>query len=206
MPAWASGRRTRRPRRSGWTRLLIALVLVAGLAVYAALPEPPFSLGGEPLVGPVERVADGDTLEIAGQRVRLVGLDAPEWNQTCARADGTQWPCGRASADRMRAMTRGETVSCRGEMHDRYGRLLAVCKAGGDDLAEALVRDGLAVASGSYQAAEAQARRAGQGIWQGDFARPADWRAAQAAGSTPPQGNPSRVERFLAWIAGLFGS
>ena len=39
------------------------------------------------------RIIDGDTLEIAGERIRLHGIDAPESGQTCV-ADGKRWHCG----------------------------------------------------------------------------------------------------------------
>lgn len=205
MPAWGNGRRNplRRRSRINWRTWFFVFLLLGAFGIYAILPEAPFSLGEAPLTGPVERVADGDTIEIGGQRIRLTGLDAPEWNQTCSRADAADWACGRAAADRMRGLTRGATLSCEGEGHDRYGRLLATCRAGDADIAEALVRDGLAVASGGYIRAESEARHAGRGIWQGRFDRPADWRAAKTA---EPQGNPSRFERFLAWLLDLFSS
>lgn len=205
MPIWANGRRNPIMRRSriNWGTWLVVIVLLGALGIYAALPEAPFQLGDAPLTGPVERVADGDTIELGGQRIRLVGLDAPEWDQTCSRTDGTDWPCGRAATDRMRELTRGKSLSCAGEGYDRYGRLLATCRAGDTDIAEALVCDGLAVASGRYLRAESEARGAHRGIWQGRFERPADWRAAKAG---EPGGNPSRFERFLAWLAGLFSS
>ena len=61
-----------------------------------------------------------------------------------------------------------------------YGRLLAQCKAGGEDIALQMVRDGWALASttGSttYLAAEEAARASDAGLWSGAFVAPLDWR------------------------------
>lgn len=209
MPAWATGRSQRRMRRRKWPRKLwifAAAGVGLGLAAYAALPDAPFSLDGAPLVGQVERVVDGDTIDIAGQRVRLTGLDAPEWSQTCGTADGGTWECGATAARGMRELTRSRTLTCRPEGHDRYGRLLATCRDGQTDIAEALVGDGLALATGRYAAAEGLARQAGSGLWQGRFDTPAEWRRRTASGTAAEAGNPSRFDRFVAWLWGLLSS
>ena len=187
---------------------ILALLALAGLALFAILPEGRFGLEGGPLVGPVERVADGDTIEIAGQRIRLTGLDAPEWDQTCMAADGSAWACGGAASERMRQLVRGATLSCSPEGHDRYGRLLARCRAGAIDIADVLVRDGLAIAIATdrYRSAEQTARAAGIGLWQGDFVTPAAWRAGAGREDGGAGGNPSRFERFIAWLRDLFSS
>ena len=122
------------------------------------------------------RVSDGDSFRLGDDRVRLLGIDAPELAQDCAAADGTSWPCGRAARDRMAALLAGGAVDCRPEDKDRYDRLLARCSIGGRDLGELMVAEGLAIAAGSYWQEEATARAAGRGIWMGGFDKPADWR------------------------------
>ena len=41
---------------------------------------------------------DGDSLMVGDTEVRLFGIDAPEWDQSCQK-NGTDWSCGAAAAD-----------------------------------------------------------------------------------------------------------
>jgi endonuclease YncB( thermonuclease family) len=127
-------------------------------------------------------VIDGDTIVVAGERIRLQGIDAPELHQTCT-AYGQERPCGQTAAERLRGRLRGQQVDCIGYARDRYERLLAVCYFGGEDLNERIVREGWALDfrrySADYLRAEAEAKRAGAGIWCGDFTPPWEWRAAR---------------------------
>lgn len=124
-------------------------------------------------------VVDGDTIEIHGQRIRLFGIDAVESRQRCSR-DGRDWNCGRDAAFALADRIGRATLDCRGEVHDRYGRLVAVCFKGGEDLNRWMVEQGWAVAyrrySLDYVAAEDAARDAGRGLWSGSFIMPWDWR------------------------------
>src|SRR4051812_12239262 len=72
------------------------------------------------------RVVDGDTIEIGSTKVRLYGIDAPESAQTCTGPLGKAYACGETATARVRQMTAGKAVTCTGDQHDRYGRLLAV--------------------------------------------------------------------------------
>ncbi len=119
----------------------------------------------------VKRVIDGDTIELAtGERVRYVGIDAPE---TGERAE----PFGKEAARLNKALVEGRYVLLLPGVQDkdRFGRLLRYVLVGGI-LAEAeLLREGLAVAR-EYQpgqpyatceaALEAEARAAGRGMWR----------------------------------------
>lgn len=124
-------------------------------------------------------VADGDTLHLDGRRIRLQGMDAPELAQTCER-NGASWPCGTTARFALAEMVQRGEVFCTSSGADAYGRALARCTVGGVDIAEELVRQGLAVAYGrqGYTAAEAEARAASRGMWAGRFERPQDFRAA----------------------------
>ena len=48
----------------------------------------------EQLVTGPARVIDGDTLDIAGTRIRLHGIDAPEAQQSCQHGAGRPYGCG----------------------------------------------------------------------------------------------------------------
>lgn len=148
-----------------------ALVVVAMLATLAWWAEwyPPGISGAV-------RVIDGDSLVVEGVEIRLFGIDAPEARQSCVR-DGKAWPCGREATRRLRAMIAGRAVACRAREEDRYGRAVATCEAGADDLGAMIVRSGFAVAYGAYEAEERSARDHKRGIWDSTFETPAVWRA-----------------------------
>lgn len=152
----------------------VALLLLAGLAVAGARMPWRDWFPLETIEGNV-RIIDGDSLFVAGREVRLAGIDAPELAQTCRR-EGRDWPCGRVARQELAAMVGGAAVRCRVREHDRYGRALARCEAGGNDLGASMVRAGYALAYGAYDAEEGSARTEGKGVWSGSFERPAAWR------------------------------
>lgn len=167
-------RRSLPSRGSGaFLRVLTAAVLLFVLVSGAAAGE----LAGR------ARIIDGDTLEIGGVRVRLAGIDAPELDQVCRGGRG-EFPCGVLAAAWLSERTGEAVVVCTGDRQDRYGRRLAVCRAGDVDLNAGLVRAGWAIAFRRYSVAyvpeEADARRAGAGMWSGAFVRPAEWRRAKS--------------------------
>lgn len=139
--------------------------------------------------GSDHRVIDGDTLEVAGRRIRLWGIDAPERGQTCEGRGGRTYECGRDAAAVLSELVRGKRVSCAARDHDRYGRIVAVCSTEAGEINAAMVRRGWAVvyrryARGAYETEEAAARADGIGIWSGRFTLPEDYRRTKA-GLTP---------------------
>jgi len=133
------------------------------------------------------RIVDGDTIALDGQRIRLLGIDAPELKQQCQDTKGNPWHCGARARDMLLGMlaAAASPVSCRITGQDRYKRLLGRCYAGteeaGLDVQRALVRSGLAVAeyTRDYLAEEDQAQSGKLGLWAGEFVRPKDWRQSQ---------------------------
>ena len=125
------------------------------------------------------RVIDGDTLEVAGHRIRLHGIDAPESRQLCRR-DGERWRCGEDATLALEAFLGSRPVSCEELDRDRYRRLVAKCTVGRIDIGRWMVSEGWAMAyrrySTDYVSHEAKARTARKGIWRGDFMPPWDWR------------------------------
>jgi endonuclease YncB( thermonuclease family) len=137
------------------------------------------------------RAVDGDTLEVAGQKVRLFGIDAPELDQACDRG-GEVWACGRAARDALAGIVGRQRLDCAVQDIDRYGRLVAVCEAGGADVAALMVRQGMAIAyrrySGRYVNAEVAAQADGIGLWTSAYVQPEQYRAKGRASDQQPAG------------------
>jgi endonuclease YncB( thermonuclease family) len=134
----------------------------------------------------IGRAADGDTLTVGADRVRLFGIDAPELHQTCDRS-GQAWQCGQEAAERLAGLVNGRQVVCSTTGTDDYGRLLARCSANGVDLNREMVASGHAVAfrrySLDYVAFEGSAKAAGRGLWGGTFQMPSEYRQAHRSSS-----------------------
>lgn len=157
----------------------VSALVIAAIMVAAA----PAARAQQSIVG-VASVVDGDTIEVHGARIRMHGIDAPESRQECIRADGTSWRCGQQAALALSDRIGRATVRCEPRDRDRYGRVVAVCFKGTEDLNRWMVATGWVVAyrkySLDYVADEERAKRAKIGIWSGSFEMPWDWRARGA--------------------------
>lgn len=136
---------------------------------------------GTPLpsgVARVERVVDGDTVEVTlstgRERIRLLGIDTPE---TVHPTKPTECFGPEASARLAELAPVGAELRIERdvELRDRYGRLLAyLWSSDGTFINEALVADGFArtlpidpnrAHRATLADAESTARQAGVGLW-----------------------------------------
>jgi endonuclease YncB( thermonuclease family) len=129
-------------------------------------------------------VLDGDTIIVAGERIRLYGIDAPELDQTFWY-EGQTLPCGAMALAALEALTAGVNLRCEVVERDRHGRLVAKCfSPNGIDIGRRLVLSGWALAyrqySLDYVDAEDMARAAERGLWRGTFQKPWMWRQSTA--------------------------
>lgn len=135
-------------------------------------------------------IVDGDTLEIHGTRIRLWGIDAPESAQLCRDSDSNLYRCGAKAANDLDAFIARRPVHCMPISRDQYGRTVATCSVVGIDLAEWLVRNGLALdwsqySKSRYQAAQHDAEHGGRGMWAGSYVEPWLYRVCIRANGIP---------------------
>lgn len=143
---------SRRPELS--RRNLPRISLVLALVVSAALggcsesspgassagPKPDSSnVSVEATAGRVDRIVDGDTIVVDGQKIRVIGIDTPERGE-----------CGYDSATlAMAALVDGKEVTLTPgakDDTDKYDRLLRYVEVNGVDAGLTLIRDGWAIA------------------------------------------------------------
>jgi endonuclease YncB( thermonuclease family) len=161
-----------------------AIFTVAALALVSAWAFKDMIFPPEVMTGAQVKVRDGDTLTLAGKDVRLYGIDAPEYLQTCKNVDGKNWPCGAMARTKLVTLIDGAVVTCLSKANDKYGRAIATCSTPKvPDLGLALVEAGFAVSGagggeGPYTISESLAEVEHRGIWQGEFTPPGDWREA----------------------------
>ncbi len=148
--------------------LVPILLLLAGAAQ---------ALDTRPTIAGAARFVDADTLDIGAVRIRVQGIDAPEQNETCTRADGSEWRCGLWATGETIRRFEGRHLVCHDLGQRSYDRVVGTCLADGEDIALALVRDGIAMAcprfanehphSRAYIDAEKEAAFAGTGLHAG---------------------------------------
>ncbi len=160
------------------SRRCAALLVVLLLALLSG--------GGDASAQPVKgrpKVTDGDTLQFS---FRLHGIDAPERAQICSDGAGQCYPCGERAMSFMKGLLSKRTVVCTTSGDMTYGRPVARCRVGEQDVAEAMLRAGWAVPYRKFLTEPAQrsayitagddARKARRGMFAGAWVEPAAWR------------------------------
>ena len=135
--------RFKRPRGRGIKILLLLVSLAVAAFQYfyrtGDVPksnDPRCSGVAACFAGPVTRVVDGDTLDVSGERIRLVLVDAPERATSFgpAATEFLREHCPLGSA----ALVDQDDL----QQTDRYGRMLAVVWCGETRVNDAIIRAG----------------------------------------------------------------
>lgn len=150
----------------------------AEIAAASSLPS-----ASDGLIAGRATIIDADTIDIHGARIRLHAVDAPESSQLCyVGSDAVR--CGQRAAMALDGWIAARSVRCIKRDVDRYGRIVATCTVGGEDMGAWLVRSGHAVAyrdyGSDYVCEEAEAAREKRGLWAMRFVEPSAWRRLSA--------------------------
>lgn len=177
--------RTRFPRsriypiRRAWGRTFLATILLIGIIALAWSYDARETISAD---RSKLHIADGDSFSIGANKLRLEGIDAPEYRQNCTDAAGNDWQCGRAARAALEKRLLEPGLICKAQALDRYARALATCSTNlTPDVGAAQVRDGMAISHEyygvrDYPDEEDAAQSAKAGIWQGSFSNPREWR------------------------------
>jgi endonuclease YncB( thermonuclease family) len=130
--------------------LLGVALILAAIATRPSDAETPAGKAAPTSVAGTVSVIDGDTLEIHGQRIRFIGVAAPEHGQKCLGAGARFERCGATSDKALAAWLNSNPVSCAIEGTDRYGRFLGKCSVRGADTQDWLARNSYAIAYREY--------------------------------------------------------
>jgi endonuclease YncB( thermonuclease family) len=168
-----------------------AVALLWAILLGALAPLAGHLSAGETYLGQVQRVVDGDTVQLLTSdyeqiRVRLYGIDAPERSQ-----DG-----GPQSQAALRGLIEGRQVTVEVLDVDRYGRLVGLIFLDGLSVNLEMVERGQAWVYDSYckdkeacqglSAAQGRAREARLGLWaDASPVPPWDYRRRARSGGSP---------------------
>ncbi len=128
------------------------------------------------------KVVDGDSLEIDSERIRMDGIDAPEFFQTCRNGNNEDYNCGQEALAHLQKLIGKKDIKCDClPQTDKYHRRICECFVGDISLNRQMVKDGYARSyrSEKFEKDEEKAEKAKLGIWQGKHMRPALYRILQ---------------------------
>ena len=138
------------------------------------LPLSSFATEFEVTNAPSAIVMDGDSLEINHNRIRLMGIDAPEYTQLCKDEHNQKYSCGKVALNHLTSLIRGKNLHCTSKKKDKYNRYLCFCKANNVDINREMVLSGHALSymESPYLLEQTIAHKNKRGIWKGNFMHP----------------------------------
>jgi micrococcal nuclease len=139
--------------------LLAAFIALAAQGYYSPFPQHKQTVN-------INRVIDGDTFETSsGAKVRLAGIDAPEYPKGCLSLE---------SRNRLEQFISGRSVTIDQIATDHFGRQVAYVYEGNLDINKAMISEGFAMVDTDtkenpktveIEQAEREAKTAKRGIW-----------------------------------------
>lgn len=129
-------------RRRIIAEFTVIAVLMGGSGAWTALP---FAEGGQSHAAVICTVTDGDTIRCEDERIRLIGMDAPELPGHCRPGRDCVPGDPVASRDALARLLRAGVPRIERHGQDRYGRTLAYISVEGRDLSCAMIGSGHAV-------------------------------------------------------------
>jgi endonuclease YncB( thermonuclease family) len=161
-------------RHANWTRELGAFVLAGGLWAFATVAY------AITITGPAEAVKPY-SFTVGEYQVFLLGVDSVESKQTCT-VSGRVWECWAAAQRQLETILSEGDVTCDSlVVAEAPKRMIALCTVNGEDIGQRLVASGFGITipdeTKRYEDAQAQARSARAGLWQGTFSPPSVWRS-----------------------------
>jgi endonuclease YncB( thermonuclease family) len=94
------------------------------------------------------------TIEAAGYRIALDGIEVVQPEETCSIDGGSAWPCGMAARTAFRNWLRSRAVECNVPGQPPDDVIATQCRLGNTDLGEWLVQNGWARAKGGTPMAD----------------------------------------------------
>ena len=129
-------------------------------------------------------VVTGSVIKIKGIYVKLLGIEAPDLDQSCSDQYGRSYACGKRAKSWLQDYINNSEVKCHILGNIVRRKATGVCFLGEYDIAAVISNAGWAVAhtknTDMYIAYENQAMEKKRGLWEGKFYRPHDWRKMKA--------------------------
>jgi len=138
-----------------------------------------------PSIEGMPRVISGSVLLVNGLYVKLLGIEAPDPQQTCENRYGGGYYCGQEAITWVQNWLNNRPVTCHilGEVINQWATGICFVDGYQYDVAAVTTNAGWAVAytknTDVYIPYEQQAAEKKRGLWQGSFYKPWDWRRIQ---------------------------